>query len=231
MTRLLLADGAIAESIGLRNFLSRHGFHIRHVHTAQEACAAVLTGKSPSFDVVVLEAILPDYDGFKVCARLRKHTDIPVIMVSARSDPKSRIRGLYLGADDYVAKPFHAAELLARIHAIKRRTTGSGSLPPSTGTEKTLDIGPVSIDPARRRVIISGRALHLTYKEYEMLILMARHPGIVFRRDHILSAVWGDALPGSSRTLEVHIANLRAKLGESDIIQTIRGVGYRVTGP
>lgn len=229
MKRLLLADGAIEENAGLRNFLSHHGFYIRHVHTAQETYDAVLARRAEAFDVLLLEAALPDCDGFKVCAHIRKHTAMPLIMVSSYADPNSRMRGLYLGADDYVTKPYHKAELLARIHAVKRRNMSSKAQPVAPIAAGVIRIGPVSIDPACRNVAVSGRTIALTYKEYEILYLMASHPGIVFRRDHILNAVWGSNWHNSSRTLEVHVASLRAKLGDFGIIQTVRGVGYRVT--
>jgi DNA-binding response OmpR family regulator len=149
-------------------------------------------------------------------------------MVTARSDVRSRIHGLNLGADDYVVKPYDTGELLARIHAVSRRTVPED---PAAAGEGTIGLGPVHIELPTRRVTVDGSVVQLTRKEFDLLALLAQRPGVVFRREQIISEVWRTSWEGTGRTLEVHVASLRAKLRMPALIETVRGVGYRLVAP
>ncbi len=150
-------------------------------------------------------------------------------MVTARSDVRSRIHGLNLGADDYVVKPYDTGELLARIHAVSRRTVHED--PAVTGSDDALRLGTVQIELPTRRVTVDGSVVQLTRKEFDLLALLAQRPGVVFRREQIISEVWRTSWEGTGRTLEVHVASLRAKLRMPALIETVRGVGYRLVAP
>ena len=225
--RLLLVEDDNHVAAALSAVLARHGFDVTHARSGEEALRA-LVPESPGFGVVLLDLGLPDQDGYEVCGKIRKRTGTPVIMVTARSDVRSRIHGLNLGADDYVVKPYDTGELLARIHAVSRRAPQ----PDDTGaTETALRLGPVHIELPARRVSVEGSAIQLTRKEFDLLALLAQRPGVVFRREQIISEVWQTSWEGTGRTLEVHVASLRSKLGTPALIETVRGVGYRLVAP
>ncbi|MFR9673414.1 response regulator transcription factor [Streptomyces sp. TR06-5] len=234
--RLLLVEDDNHVAAALSAVLGRHGLEVVHAHDGEEALGALLPadgGESP-FSVVLLDLGLPGQDGFEVCGRIRRLTSAPVIMVTARADVRSRIHGLNLGADDYVVKPYDTGELLARIHAVSRRSAGEE--PPATeplpqAGEEPLRLGRVRVDPAARRVTVDDAAVALTRKEFDLLALLAQRPGVVFRREQIISEVWRTNWAGTGRTLEVHVASLRAKLGLPTLIETVRGVGYRLVLP
>lgn len=154
-------------------------------------------------------------------------------MVTARSDVRSRIHGLNLGADDYVVKPYDTGELLARIHAVSRRNAPGGAEQPAEegAAEEALRLGAVTLEISTRQVAVDGAAVPLTRKEFDLLALLAQRPGVVFRREQIISEVWRTSWEGTGRTLEVHIASLRAKLRMPALIETVRGVGYRLVAP
>jgi DNA-binding response OmpR family regulator len=179
--------------------------------------------------VILLDLGLPDQDGYQVCGRIRKLTTTPVIMVTARADVRSRIHGLNLGADDYVVKPYDTGELLARIHAVSRRSTGPEET--AAGSGSLLRLGSVTIELPTRRVSVDGESVALTRKEFDLLALLAQRPGVVFRREQIISEVWHTSWEGTGRTLEVHVASLRSKLRMPALIETVRGVGYRLVAP
>ncbi|MBA0051928.1 response regulator transcription factor [Streptomyces sp. AJS327] len=234
--RLLLVEDDDRVATALAAVLARHGFEVTQARSGEEALERLLpTGSggdaadSAPFGVVLLDLGLPDRDGFEVCDRIRRTTGTPVIMVTARADVRSRIHGLNLGADDYVVKPYDIGELLARIHAVSRR---SAEEPPpgrnTEGGEPTLRLGEVTIDLATRRVTVGEDVVALTRKEFDLLALLAQRPGVVFRREQIISEVWRSSWEGTGRTLEVHVASLRAKLGRPDLVETVRGVGYRL---
>ncbi|WP_329023943.1 response regulator transcription factor [Streptomyces sp. NBC_00690] len=231
--RLLLVEDDNHVAAALSAVLARHGFDVVHARNGEEALRAVLPdthpGK-PTFDVVLLDLGLPDQDGYQVCGKLRKLTSTPVIMVTARSDVRSRIHGLNLGADDYVVKPYDTGELLARIHAVSRRSTGADETGASA-TDDALCLGTVTIELSTRRVSVEGTEVPLTRKEFDLLALLAQRPGIVFRREQIISEVWRTSWEGTGRTLEVHVASLRSKLRMPALIETVRGVGYRLVPP
>ncbi|MBW1600859.1 response regulator transcription factor [Streptomyces sp. JJ66] len=250
--RLLLVEDDDHVAAALSAVLTRHGFRVVHARSGEEALEHLLpdADRAP-FSVVLLDIGLPDQNGFEVCGRIRRQSGTPVIMVTARADVRSRIHGLNLGADDYVVKPYDTGELLARIHAVSRRSpapeTGAGEAAGSAGAperpdadrvdaggqaaEPGLRIGPVLIEPAGRRVSVGGQDVALTRKEFDLLALLAQRPGVVYRREQIISEVWRTSWEGTGRTLEVHVASLRAKLGLPALIETVRGVGYRLSAP
>lgn len=227
--RLLLVEDDDHVAAALSAVLTRHGFQVTHARSGEEALHAVLpaaTEGKPPFGVILLDLGLPDQDGYQVCGKIRKLTATPVIMVTARSDVRSRIHGLNLGADDYVVKPYDTGELLARIHAVSRRTApGEES---AQAADSALRIGAVTIELPTRRVSVDGADVQLTRKEFDLLALLAQRPGVVFRREQIISEVWRTSWEGTGRTLEVHVASLRSKLRMPDLIETVRGVGYRL---
>ncbi|AWK11521.1 DNA-binding response regulator [Streptomyces spongiicola] len=230
--RLLLVEDDDHVAAALSAVLARHGFHVTHARNGEEALQAVLPaaaeGRTP-FGVVLLDLGLPDQDGYQVCGKIRKLTSTPVIMVTARGDVRSRIHGLNLGADDYVVKPYDTGELLARIHAVSRRTASGEEPAPASGS--ALRLGAVTIELPTRRVSVDGADVQLTRKEFDLLALLAQRPGVVFRREQIISEVWRTSWEGTGRTLEVHVASLRSKLRMPALIETVRGVGYRLVAP
>ncbi|MER7519799.1 response regulator transcription factor [Streptomyces sp. NPDC126499] len=231
--RLLLVEDDDHVAAALSAILARHGFTVTHARNGEEALQAVLPaahGERPSYGVILLDLGLPDQDGYQVCGRIRKLTTTPVIMVTARADVRSRIHGLNLGADDYVVKPYDTGELLARIHAVSRRSA-AGDEQTGSGEDSTLRLGSVTIELPTRRVSVDGDAVPLTRKEFDLLALLAQRPGVVFRREQIISEVWRTNWEGTGRTLEVHVASLRSKLRMPALIETVRGVGYRLVAP
>jgi DNA-binding response OmpR family regulator len=237
--RLLLVEDDNHVAAALSAVLGRHGFDVVHARSGEEALRELLPSENATpFGVVLLDLGLPDQDGFEVCGRIRKISSTPVIMVTARGGVRSRIHGLNLGADDYVVKPYDTGELLARIHAVSRRAAheesadGPADETGSTGSAgSTLRLGAVVVELPTRQVSVDGVAVALTRKEFEVLALLAQRPGVVFRREQIISEVWRTSWEGTGRTLEVHIASLRGKLGLPALIETVRGVGYRLVVP
>ncbi|MFG2298007.1 response regulator transcription factor [Streptomyces sp. NPDC048603] len=249
--RLLLVEDDDHVAAALSAILARHGFQVTHARSGEEALQALLPAGAPPtvspYGVILLDLGLPDQDGYEVCGKIRKRTSTPVIMVTARGDVRSRIHGLNMGADDYVVKPYDTGELLARIHAVARRTSSpGGNGGNSTGSEDstgpgvtghpggpsgTVRLGPVSIELPTRRVSVNGTDVPLTRKEFDLLALLAQRPGVVFRREQIISEVWRTSWEGTGRTLEVHVASLRSKLRMPALIETVRGVGYRLVAP
>ncbi|MDI3402539.1 response regulator transcription factor [Streptomyces cavernicola] len=234
--RLLLVEDDDHVAAALSAVLARHGFEVVHARSGEEALRALLPPDSDDpdkaaksgFGVVLLDLGLPDQDGYEVCGKIRKRTATPVIMVTARADVRSRIHGLNLGADDYVVKPYDAGELLARIHAVSRRTVPEEAAGPG---DDSLHLGPVRIELPTRQVSVAGQSVQLTRKEFDLLALLAQRPGVVFRREQIISEVWRTSWEGTGRTLEVHVASLRSKLRSPALIETVRGVGYRLVAP
>ncbi len=175
-------------------------------------------------DLVILDLMLPDLDGFELCKMMKndsRYSSIPVIMLTAKGQESDKVKGLELGADDYLTKPFSPRELIARVKAVLRRTT--------TSKHGTLFIGEITIDPERFEVIIDQQPVNLTPVEFKILHLLAQNPGKVFSRERILDHLWGNEKAVIDRTVDVHIKNLRDKLGTSgELVKNIRGVGYKV---
>ncbi|MET9876405.1 response regulator transcription factor [Actinacidiphila glaucinigra] len=232
--RLLLVEDDHRVAAALAAVLAKHGLQVTHARSGEEALHALLPDHGPGFDVVLLDLGLPDQDGFEVCSRIRLRTAIPVIMVTARADVRSRIHGLNLGADDYVVKPYDTGELLARIHAVCRRKAQEASAGPEAEGAQAPDViglGPVRVELATRKVTVGDEPVALTRKEFDLLAMLAQRPGVVFRREQIISEVWRTSWEGTGRTLEVHVASLRSKLRLPSLIETVRGVGYRLVVP
>jgi DNA-binding response OmpR family regulator len=210
-------EDAIADPLvaGLR----REGYDVSRVATGEGALEA-----SPA-DLVLLDLRLPDLDGFDVCRRLRERSRVPIIMVTARGEEADRVVGLELGADDYVVKPYGLRELIARIRAVTRRA------PTLREASDVLRVGGLEVDERARRVTLDGRALELTPKEFELLAELARDPGAAVSRQRLLAEVWQTSWYGSSKTIDVHVAALRKKLGDPGWIETVRGVGFRLRAP
>ena len=210
-------EDAIADPLvaGLR----REGYDVSRVATGEEALEA-----SPA-DLVLLDLRLPDIDGLDVCRRLRERSRVPIIVLTARGEEADRVVGLELGADDYVVKPYGLRELIARIRAVMRRAASSG------GTEGPLRAGELEVDERSRRATLDGGELDLTPKEFELLAALARDPGAAVSRQRLLAEVWQTSWYGSSKTIDVHVAALRRKLGDPGWIETVRGVGFRLHVP
>lgn len=183
-------------------------------------------------DFVLLDLGLPDLDGYEVCRRIRATSTIPIIALTARSEEIDRVMLLQAGADDYVVKPYGFRELLARIEAVTRRTI-QAVLPAGTSTpeEPPLTMGALTIDIRVRKASMAGGPLSLTAKEFDLLALLAAERGAVLTREQIIERVWDENWFGSTRTLDVHVGTLRTKLGDKRWIETVRGVGFRLTDP
>lgn len=214
--RLLLVEDDPAIATPLVTGLERQGFDVRWVETGADALNADVG------DLVLLDLGLPDLDGQVVCRRLRDRSQVPIIVVTARSEEVDRVTLLEMGADDYVVKPFGFRELVARIRAVLRR---AGHEEPTSTTEHE---GRVMVDPRTREVTVDDDPIQLTPKEYDLLFFLLEDAGAVRTRDEILRRVWDENWWGSSKTLDVHVASLRRKLGDPDLIETVRGVGYRL---
>ena len=217
--RVLLVedDDAIAEP--LVKVLEREGFQVEWASTG----GAAMEADEP--DVVLLDLGLPDVDGYEVCRRIRAKSEVPVIFLTARSDEIDRVVGLELGADDYVVKPFGFRELIARIRAVTRRR---GPRRDGAKVVASPKIGSLEIDRRTRRVTLAGTDVELTPKEFDLLALLAQDPGAVFERQNIMERVWGHPWYGPTKTLDVHVASIRKKLGDPGWIETVRGVGFRL---
>jgi two-component system, OmpR family, response regulator RegX3 len=200
----------------LAEALRREGFTVTRAATGAEALAA----SAP--DVVLLDLRLPDIDGLDVCRRIRERSDVPIIAVTARGEEADRVVGLELGADDYVVKPFGIRELIARIRAVTRR----GRM--GTADDGQRRIGDLELDIRARRVRLDGRELELTAKEFDLLAALAHEPGTAVSRRRLLEEVWQTSWYGSTKTIDVHVAALRRKLGDPGWIETVRGVGFRL---
>ena len=207
-------DPSIAEP--LVSGLTRHGFEPTHVRDGRGALAAA--GEA---DLILLDLGLPDLDGAEVCRRLRETTSVPIIVVSARSEEVDRVLLLETGADDYVVKPFGLRELVARIRAVARRSGGGDPVP------QELVVGPLVVDVRTHEVRVHDAVVELTPKEFDLLAYLASDPGAALTRRDILEEVWDPNWYGSAKTLDVHVASLRRKLGHPEWIQAVRGVGFR----
>lgn len=204
-------------------YLTNEGYR---VETAADGQEALDKAKRLQPDLVVLDLMMPRLDGWEVCRRLRKESNVPVIMLTARTDDVDKIVGLELGADDYVTKPFNPRELVARVKAVLRRSQANRD------QDVTIDTGNIHIDLARHDVRVAGKQVQLRAKEFDLLVALAQENGRVLTREALLSRVWGYEYLGDSRTVDVHVTWLRDKLSESTaLIQTVRGLGYKLVPP
>ena len=205
----------------VRTYLERDGYGVVWVRSGEEALAEL---ERHPLSLVVLDVGLPGIDGFEVCRRVRARSEVPVIMLTARDEEVDRVLGLELGADDYVPKPFSPRELVARVKAVLRRTQPK---PPADA----LVLGDVELRRGAREASRAGAALDLTMKEFDLLACFMEHAGLALSREQLLEQVWGLEFPGGTRTVDQHVAQLRAKLGTSLRIETLRGVGYKLVKP
>ena len=210
---MLVVEDDPAVAVPLIAGLQRNGIETAHVTHAREVIAA-----AQDVDVVLLDLGLPDGDGLQVLRELRRSSDVPVIIASARGDETDRIVGLELGADDYVVKPYSVRELAARVRAVSRRRR----------VESSLDSGRLVVDRNRHVVTFDGAVIEFTAKEFDLLAVLAEEPGRAVTRQELFARVWDPVWIGTGKTLDVHVASVRKKLGDADFIETVRGVGYRL---
>ena len=217
---LLVVEDDDAIAVPLVDGLERAGFTTNRVATGADALANL-----DRTDLVLLDLGLPDMDGSEVCRRVRSESAVPIIIVTARGDESERVLGLELGADDYIVKPFGLRELIARVRAVGRRSASMQEV------ERPQQIGPIEIDRRTRRVAVNGVEVVLSPKEFDLLSLLGEDPGAVVSRQQIMDEVWDPHWYGPTKTLDVHIASLRKKLGDASLIETVHSVGFRLRDP
>ena len=219
--QLLLVEDE--ESIGslVRAYLEQTGYRVAWVRSGEDALAT-LDQLRPS--MVILDIGLPGQDGFEVCRRIRARSQVPILMLTARDEEADRVAGLEVGADDYVVKPFSPRELAARVKAVLRRSE------PAPASD-THELGDIVVDTLAREVTVAGEPIELTGREFDLLAYLLENAGIVVSRDQLLDRVWGMSYAGGTRTVDVHVAQLRRKLGRPDAIRTFRGSGYKAVRP
>ncbi len=219
--RVLIVEDEDAIAEPLAAGLRREGMEVDRAATGEAGLAA------PEPDLVLLDLRLPDMDGYEVARRLRARSQVPIIIVSARGEEVDRVVGLELGADDYLVKPFGFRELLARINAVMRRAGARGEEP----ERRVLTAGGLEVDTRARRVTLDGEEVQLTPREFDLLALLASDPGAAFSRRTILESVWDARWFGPTKTIDVHVAAIRRKLGDPGWVETVRGVGFRLRDP
>ncbi|HEX6761529.1 MAG TPA: response regulator transcription factor [Gaiellaceae bacterium] len=213
-------EGSIASFVSL--YLKNAGYTVRTAANGSEALSQV-AAQMPG--LIVLDLMLPDIDGIEVCKRIRQRSDVPILMLTARDEDVDKIIGLEVGADDYLTKPFNPRELVARVKSILRRAT-----PERRELEsETIEHGDLRIDAGRRAVTVAGDEVQLAPKEFDLLWELLDHRGLVLTRDQLLERVWGYTFAGDTRTVDVHVRQLRRKLGDASPIVTVWGVGYKVS--
>lgn len=214
----------------LRIYLLNEGFTTREAATGQEA---IRMAGQHAFDLILLDVMMPDMDGWQVCRVIREQSHIPILMLTARSEIKDKVQGLGIGADDYLTKPFEPEELLARIHSLLRRSALTQSLAPR---EEVLEYSDLRIYPEAREVRVQGQNVDFTLKEFDLLALLARGGQRVFTRDELVERLWGNDYGGETRVIDTHIKNIREKMQRAGLaynpVQTVWGLGYKfqVTG-
>ena len=218
-TVLLVEDEEAIAGL-LRSYLTAQGFRVVWVRSGEEALAEL---ERHPIRVVLLDLGLPGMDGFDVCRQIRYRSKVPLVMVTARDEEIDRVAGLEIGADDYVSKPFSPRELTARLKAVLRRSEDRVE-------RAVLSLEDVVLNRERREVTVAGEAVALTAKEFDLLAFLLEQPGIVFSRELLLERVWGFDYPTSTRTVDMHVASLRRKLDRPELVQTVRGVGYKARG-
>jgi DNA-binding response OmpR family regulator len=213
-------ESSIASFVGM--YLEKAGFAVRTAETGAKALE-LADAEAPS--LVILDLMLPDVDGIDVCRRIRQRSDVPILMLTARDDDIDKIIGLEVGADDYLTKPFNPGELVARVKSVLRRANPARRELASA----SLQHGDLIIDAGRREVTVDGEEVQLAPKEFDLLWELLDHRGLVLTRDQLLERVWGYTFAGDTRTVDVHVRQLRRKLGEASPIVTVWGVGYKVS--
>lgn len=219
---ILVVDDERAIRRLLRMYLTDAGFTVAEAADGREAVEQVRRG---GIDLVLLDVMIPEVDGFEVTRRVRETAQVPVILVTARTDETHRVTGLELGADDYVTKPFSPVEVVARVKAVLRRAQG-GEI-----EDRDVTLGDIRIEPAARQVTKAGVEVDLTRLEFDLLYELSSHPRVVYSRERLLERVWGYQSAVGAKTVDVHVANLRRKLGDDLPLVAVRGVGYKVEPP
>ena len=226
--RVLVVDDEKLIVKGIRFSLEQDGYDVDCAYDGEEA---LKLAKENAYDIILLDVMLPKYDGFEVCQQIREYSDVPIIMLTAKGDDMDKILGLDYGADDYITKPFNILEVKARIKAIMRRVSKRDK---NQENEKVIVKGEMEIDCESRRVIIGEKEINLTAKEFDLLELLAMNPGKVYSRENLLNIVWGYEYPGDARTVDVHIRRLREKIetnpSDPKYVYTKWGVGYYFRG-
>lgn len=224
MATILVVEDEYELAALLRRQLESEGYQALVAH---DGPTALMLATQSQPDLVILDWMLPGLDGLAVCRRLRERSIVPILMLTARTEETDRVLGLEVGADDYLTKPFSLRELLARVRAILRRVELLRHA--DNALQEPIVLGRLRLDPLARRVEINGAPVDLTVKEYELLLLLAQHPGRSFSRTYLLDRVWGDDYEGGDRTVDTHVVRLRRKLGDiGEHIVTVWGVGYRL---
>ncbi|WP_052668470.1 response regulator transcription factor [Nitriliruptor alkaliphilus] len=224
--RVLIVEDDPSVGASLVDGLALNGFEASWVTTGAEALAS-----ADSADVVLLDLGLPDLDGLEVCRRLRSVSDVPIVVLSARTEELDRILSLERGADDHLVKPISLRELVARLHALERRMERLGGSDRAGDGTATVEVGRLRLDPRTRTVTVDGEPVDLTPKEHDLLAALLADPGAVRTREELMDEVWDEHWFGSTKTLNVHVASLRSKLGDPAWIATVRGVGFRLVDP
>ena len=226
--RVLVVDDEKLIVKGIRFSLEQDGMKVDCAYDGEEA---LKLARENAYDMILLDIMLPKHDGFEVCQQIREFSDVPIVMLTARSEDMDKILGLEYGADDYITKPFNILEVKARIKAIMRRT---GKRKPEKPNEKMIIKGSMKIDCESRRVVIDEKEVNLTAKEFDLLELLAMNPNKVYSRENLLNIVWGYEYPGDARTVDVHIRRLREKIetnpSDPKYVYTKWGVGYYFRG-
>lgn len=226
--KVLVVDDEKLIVKGIRYSLEQDGMEVDCAYDGEEA---LKLARENDYDILLLDVMLPKYDGFEVCQQIREFSDVPIVMLTAKGDDMDKILGLEYGADDYITKPFNILEVKARIKAIMRRT---GKRHEEKDSRKVVIKGDMKIDCESRRVIIGEREINLTAKEFDLLELLATNPGKVYSRENLLNIVWGYEYPGDARTVDVHIRRLREKIeanpSDPKYVYTKWGVGYYFRG-
>ena len=226
--RVLVVDDEKLIVKGIRFSLEQEGMKVDCAYDGEEA---LKLAKENVYDILLLDVMLPKYDGFEVCRQIREYSDVPIIMLTAKGDDMDKILGLEYGADDYITKPFNILEVKARIKAILRRT---GRKKTEREDDKIIVKGEMKIDCESRRVVIGEQETNLTAKEFDLLVLLAMNPNKVYSRENLLNIVWGYEYPGDARTVDVHIRRLREKIetnpSDPKYVYTKWGVGYYFKG-
>ncbi|MFD6701269.1 MULTISPECIES: response regulator transcription factor [unclassified Microbacterium] len=220
--KILIVEDDERVADALAGFLGRAGYAVERAGDGRGALEMLGTDT----EAVILDLGLPDIDGIELCRRIRAVSGVPILIATARSQVHERIRGLRAGADDFLVKPYDVQELLARIEAVTRRSHAIAGEVGPVG----IDIDGVRIDLVARRVLVDGEAVELTRKEFDIVAVLARYPGVAVPRERLIREVWNTDWQSFARSLEVHVASIRRKLGRPALIETVRGVGYRLTG-